>query len=171
MLVLLRCISLWNQFSMADCDMFNCKMYKNACAQFRAKIISPKIGPNRKYRQFLLVKIGQIQNDRLINSYIPFLRFSVFYTFFPDNRTNFTQGGVNVYSLDENSTADEKIVANDRLGFIGWAGLGGSVFQWHPELKIGFAFVPTCLHWFDVANLRGGRLQKLVVECVNELQK
>ena len=90
---------------------------------------------------------------------------------FLDNRTNFTQGGVNVYTLDENSTGDEKIVAQDRLGFVGWAGLGGSVFQWHPELKIGFAFVPTCLHWFDVANLRGGRLQKLVVDCIDAKNK
>ena len=51
-----------------------------------------------------------------------------------------------------------------------WNGMEGNsnvaVFLWHPELKIGFAFVPTCLHWFDVANLRGSRLQKLVVDCV-----
>ena len=56
--------------------------------------------------------------------------------------------------MDKNTTSDENIVSDLRNGFIGWAGLGGSVFQWHPELKIGFAFVPTCLHWFDVANLR-----------------
>ena len=86
-----------------------------------------------------------------------------------NNRTNFTQGGINVYSLDEESTTDEKIVAADRLGFVGWAGYGGSIFQWHPQLKIGFAFVPTCLHWFDVANLRGGRIQKLVVDCAQKI--
>ena len=83
-----------------------------------------------------------------------------------DSRTNFTQGGVNVFTVDKNTTSDENIVSDLRNGFIGWAGLGGSVFQWHPELKIGFAFVPTCLHWFDVANIRGSRLQKLVVDCV-----
>lgn len=90
-----------------------------------------------------------------------------FFHFFTDNRTNFTQGGINVSTLDKDSTEDEKKTAENRLGFIGWAGLGGSVFQWHPELKIGFAFVPTCLHWFDVANLRGARLQQIVVDCVN----
>ena len=84
----------------------------------------------------------------------------------PDNRTNFTQGGLNVYTIDKESTKDEKIVAEKRQGFVGWAGLGGSVFQWHPELKIGFAFVPTCLHWFDVPNLRGARLQQIVVDCI-----
>ena len=83
-----------------------------------------------------------------------------------DCRTNFSQGGVNIFTVDDNSTNDEKVVADFRNGFIGWAGLGGSIFQWHPELKIGFAFVPTCLHWFDVANLRGSRLQKIVVDCV-----
>ena len=46
-----------------------------------------------------------------------------------DNRTNFTQGGVNVVSLDENSTPEEKHGAQDRIGWVGWAGLGGSVFQ------------------------------------------
>ena len=44
-------------------------------------------------------------------------------------RTNFTQGGVNVVSLDKNSTPDEKHGAQDRIGWVGWAGLGGSVFQ------------------------------------------
>ena len=32
-------------------------------------------------------------------------------------------------SLDENSTPDEKHGAQDRIGWVGWAGLGGSVFQ------------------------------------------
>ena len=70
--------------------------------------------------------------------------------------------------MDGNTTSDEKVVSDLRMGFIGWAGLGGSVFQWHPELKIGFAFVPSCLHWFDFANLRGAKLQKLVLECVKK---
>ena len=51
------------------------------------------------------------------------------FIFISDNRTNFTQGGVNVVSLDENSTPDEKHGAQDRIGWVGWAGLGGSVFQ------------------------------------------
>ena len=56
-----------------------------------------------------------------------------------------------------------------RNGFYGWMGFGGSVFQWHPELKIGlvpkqnylkiilmfdfrFAYVPTLLNWVDLVN-------------------
>ena len=89
--------------------------------------------------------------------------------FLVDNRTNFTQGGVNVFTLDQSSIPDEIVTVQFRTGFVGWAGLGGSVFQLHPELKIGFAFVPTCLHWFDVANLRGARLQKLVLDCVQAI--
>ena len=29
----------------------------------------------------------------------------------------------------------------NREGYFGWFGYGGSIMQWHPELKIGFAFV------------------------------
>ena len=29
------------------------------------------------------------------------------------------------------------------------------IFQWHPELEIGFAFVPTSLHILDLVNERG----------------
>ena len=73
---------------------------------------------------------------------------------------------MNIFTLDENSTQAEKNLVQDRLGFIGWFGMGGSVFQWNPELKIGFAFVPTCLHLFDIADLRAAELQKIVIECV-----
>ena len=38
-------------------------------------------------------------------------------------------------------------------------GYGGSIFQWHPKLKIGFAYVPTLLEFHDMYNQRGGRLQ------------
>ena len=31
-------------------------------------------------------------------------------------------------------------------------GLGGSIFHWHPELDIGFSFVPTSLHVLDFLN-------------------
>ena len=34
-----------------------------------------------------------------------------------------------------------------RNGYYGWYGLGGSVFQWNPRLKIGFAYVPTLMAW------------------------
>ena len=96
------------------------------------------------------------------------LIWSLWVISFSDNRTNFTQGGVNIVTLEEDSTPEEMVTAEGRVGFIGWSGLGGSIFQWHPELKIGFAFVPSCLHWFDFANLRGAKLQKLVLECVKK---
>ena len=49
-------------------------------------------------------------------------------------RTNFTQGGVCVFSLDkygdkEKITPLEKSICIDRQGFYGWFGLGGSVLQ------------------------------------------
>ena len=53
-----------------------------------------------------------------------------------------------------------------REGFFGWMGLGGSIFQWHPELKIGFAYIPTSLNILDVVNSRGKIYQEVVRECV-----
>jgi hypothetical protein len=47
-------------------------------------------------------------------------------------------------------------------------GLGGSIFQWHPELDIGFAFVPTMLHVVDLFNERGMRYQVAVLQCVEQ---
>ena len=45
----------------------------------------------------------------------------------------FTQGGVADY-------------VDERVGWYGWLGYGGSVFQWHPELKIGFGYTCTLLN-------------------------
>ena len=53
-----------------------------------------------------------------------------------------------------------------RDGFYGWMGLGGSLFQWHPEQKIGFAFVPTRLHVMDFLNERGKAYQEAVLNIV-----
>ena len=61
-------------------------------------------------------------------------------------------------------TEREKIIYGDRDGFYGWMGLGGSVFQWHPELKISFAYVPNDLMVTDFINMRGRRLQKIVCD-------
>ena len=76
--------------------------------------------------------------------------------------TNFTQGGVNKFE-------EEGGVGRD--GFYGWYGYGGSVFQWHPELGIGFAYTPTLLHWFDAQNERGRLIQQEVVKCVRSMRK
>ena len=70
----------------------------------------------------------------------------------------FTQGGVNVY--EEGS---------GRPGYIGWHGYGGSVFQWDPELKIGFAYCPTLLLWYELFNEKGALMQQEVTNCVKRL--
>jgi hypothetical protein len=45
-------------------------------------------------------------------------------------------------------------------------GLGGSIFQWHPEKKISIAFVPTSLHMLDLVNERGKTYQAELLRCV-----
>ena len=76
---------------------------------------------------------------------------------------NFTKGGVNNFNPHEDITSVEKGMYGNREGYYGWFGYGGSVMQWHPELKIGFAFVPTFLNTTEMFNQRGAILQKLVV--------
>ena len=91
--------------------------------------------------------------------------------------THFSQGGVNQYRLIFFPFSDTKIFTREgdllckgRAGFFGWMGLGGSCFQWNPDLKIGFAFVPTELE-MDLTNMRGGLLQEAVVRVVVQQDK
>jgi CubicO group peptidase (beta-lactamase class C family) len=80
----------------------------------------------------------------------------------------FTQGGVNQFTkCDEDSSKLEHEFNDGREGFYGWMGFGGSIFQWHPKLDIGFAFVPTSLHVLDLLNERGKVYQAEVLRCVN----
>lgn len=58
----------------------------------------------------------------------------------------------------------------NRNGFYGWFGYGGSVFNWHPELNISFAFVPSRMSWYDFGNTKGGQIQAKVVECVRKVK-
>ena len=44
--------------------------------------------------------------------------------------SQFTQGGV--CKFEEEESEEE-----GRVGFYGWMGFGGSVFQWNPKLNIG----------------------------------
>ena len=69
----------------------------------------------------------------------------------------FTQGGLGKF---------EKMEGFDVEGFYGWMGYGGSIFQWHPQHKIGFAFTCTMLHWYDMHNSRGRNLQTEVIKCI-----
>jgi len=81
-------------------------------------------------------------------------------------RSNFTKGGVNLHFIPENNATDSEIALNkDREGYYGWMGYGGSVVQWHPELKIGFAFIPTLMSGVEMVNERGAVLQKIVKDC------
>jgi len=69
----------------------------------------------------------------------------------------FTQGGLGKF---------ENMEEFDVGGYYGWMGYGGSIFQWHPQHKVGFAFTCSMLHWYDMLNSRGRNLQAEVVRCV-----
>ena len=84
--------------------------------------------------------------------------------------TRFTQGGVDCFlPCTPDSTRAERDFNKGREGFYGWMGLGGSIFQWHPGLDIGFAFVPTSLHVLDFCNERGKALQAETLSCVAKM--
>lgn len=82
--------------------------------------------------------------------------------------TNFTQGGLDLIRPQGEVKDGVKPLPGEE-GFYGWMGLGGSLFQWHPELRIGFAYVPTLLTWFDISNAKAKKLQKEVVKCVRSM--
>ena len=82
----------------------------------------------------------------------------------------FTQGGVAAFGQVHDDGSEYDRGANQgREGFYGWFGLGGSIFQWHPEHKIGFGYVPTSLNIFDIVNERGKAYQAEAVRCVESL--
>ncbi len=81
--------------------------------------------------------------------------------------TRFTQGGVDSFTpCGPGSSRLERDFTIGREGYYGWMGFGGSIFQWHPQLEISFAFVPTSLHVLDILNERGKRYQAEVLKCV-----
>ena len=83
-----------------------------------------------------------------------------------NTRSRFTKGGLCYFQNLPDATKSEKENLNkNRQGYYGWFGYGGSVFQWHPEQKIGFAFVPTVLSAVEIFNERGAILQQLVKDC------
>ncbi len=85
--------------------------------------------------------------------------------------TIFTQGGVNQFNeAGANRGNLGRALNAGREGFYGWMGFGGSIFQWHPAHEIGFGFVPTSLHAFDILNERGKVYQAEVLRCVENLQ-
>jgi len=79
---------------------------------------------------------------------------------------NFTKGGVNYFKNSADATKIDKNYFNkNREGYYGWFGYGGSIMQWHPKLKIGFAFIPTFLNITEPFNNRGAVLQQIVKDC------
>ena len=103
--------------------------------------------------------------------------------------TSFTQGGVNVFRRQEPDPETGLLPLTGVEGFVGWMGLGGSLFQvpgipclglavmylflfqWNPELRIGFSYVPTLLTWFDLFNLKGKEMQQEVVNCFYKIEQ
>jgi len=79
----------------------------------------------------------------------------------------FTQGGLAKFGPVTNETKVDRTFYERRKGFYGWYGFGGSVFQWHPDLQIGFAYIPSLLSWIDMANNKGGKFQELIVNILN----
>ena len=86
-------------------------------------------------------------------------------------RNTFTQGGVAFFEEStEVSSKIHKAFNAGREGFFGWMGLGGSLFQWHPQHRVGFGFVPTSLHVLDLFNERGKAYQAEVLACIKNLK-
>jgi len=73
--------------------------------------------------------------------------------------SSFTQGGIAC------------VPDGDKPGYFGWNGYGGSCFQWHPTLKIGFAYTCTLLYPFITLNAKSDEFKALVVECVKKLNE
>ena len=81
--------------------------------------------------------------------------------------TTFSQGGVALFPQSDSKDSQWDTQLNcGREGYAGWLGLGGSIFQWHLEHKIGFAYVPTSLHVLDLVNERGKAYQAEAIKCV-----
>jgi CubicO group peptidase (beta-lactamase class C family) len=81
--------------------------------------------------------------------------------------TIFTQGGVAKFAAaDASFTTTDHRFNGGRGGFYGWMGLGGSLFQWHPQHQIGFGYVPTSLNVLDFYNERGKAYQAEVLRCI-----
>ncbi len=87
-------------------------------------------------------------------------------------KTVFSEGGVNQFkTVGAAGSALERGLNEGREGFWGWMGLGGSIFQWHRELDIGFGYVPTSLNVLDLMNERGKGYQREVLGCVEGMEQ
>lgn len=92
--------------------------------------------------------------------------------------TSYTKGGMsafgseihpqpkNPFAVDNYHDWMVKGLNQNREGWFGWGGIGGSIMMFHPEHKIGFSYVPTDLFLLDFSFTRGSLLQKLAVEAI-----
>jgi len=85
------------------------------------------------------------------------------------SNTTFTQGGLAQFPKIAPPGAAEQAFNAGREGYFGWMGLGGSIFQWHPEQRIGFGYVPTSLNVLDLFNERGKSYQAEALRCAAKL--
>ena len=85
------------------------------------------------------------------------------------SNTTFTQGGLAQFPKVAPAGAAAQGFNAGREGYFGWMGLGGSIFQWHPDHQIGFGYVPTSLNVLDLFNERGKSYQAEAVQCVAKL--
>lgn len=92
--------------------------------------------------------------------------------------TRYTKGGFGVFKHSSNlgNLAETKLwvgntallehcVSDNRDGWYGQWGYGGSLIMMYPELNIGFSYVPRDFTLFDFSK-RGAVLQRLVLEAV-----
>jgi len=53
---------------------------------------------------------------------------------------------------------------NERSGFVGWMGLGGSVIQWHPEARVAVGYATNLMEG-TFGNDRARVLQDEILRC------
>lgn len=99
-------------------------------------------------------------------------------------RSIYTKGGVAEFDLDRVRATPrhpwfknqyypdqcEEAVNLHRQGYFGTFGYGGAVFNWHPELQIGFAYIPCDLFLCDFFDLKGSLIQKAVVDICRQIE-
>ena len=75
-----------------------------------------------------------------------------------------------IYTIPGVSDILDELANNKRDGWAGWAGMGGSVFQWHPELNIGFSYVPVEMLFVDAGNHKISTVQEILVDIVKKMK-
>merc|ERR1719479_701474 len=76
----------------------------------------------------------------------PTTEFDASFYMLGKHRSRFTKGGLCFHeNLPDANEGEKEHLNKNREGFYGWFGYGGSIFQWNPELKIGFEFIQPVL--------------------------